>query len=248
MFAPRQPHYVASRLFDGVDDPCRQRLALLPGYDVVEVPALPDPTAAAGVAPTGIGIGGGLVRRAERYAAACLRRLAHAPEGHRHRTCVAVCCRLIALAKAGLLDPVRVAAQIKGVMLGLGFDGRHGRDLGEIDQRFSNGPGNGRTGGIAACPMPDAPNVRSTSVDPAGPATTRCGEFMAAVERLARDARARVRAGAQGRGGALGVRVSVLDKAVKQARPKDADDGQAGRKIVLPTSSRGPIRSTARRC
>ena len=36
-------------------------------------------------------------------------------------------CRLLALAKAGLLDPARVAAQIKGVMLGHGFDGRRPR-------------------------------------------------------------------------------------------------------------------------
>ena len=71
-------------------------------------------------------IGDGLgPARAERYAAACLRRLALAPEGRRHPTCVAVSCRLLALAKAGLLDPIRVAGQIKGVMLGRGFDGRH---------------------------------------------------------------------------------------------------------------------------
>ena len=37
-------------------------------------------------------------------------------------TCVAVSCRLLALSKAGLLDPVRVAGQIKGVMVGKGFE------------------------------------------------------------------------------------------------------------------------------
>ena len=59
---------------------------------------------------------------AEAYANACLRRLALAPEGHRHNTCVAVSCRLLALSKAGLLDPVRVAGQIKGVMAGKGVE------------------------------------------------------------------------------------------------------------------------------
>ena len=99
----------------------RGRLAILPGYAEVAVPDLPDPERPRPVfAPIGIGNGhhhGG----AEAYANACLRRLALAPEGRRHNACRAVCCRLLALSKAGLLDPVRVAGQIKGVMAGKNF-------------------------------------------------------------------------------------------------------------------------------
>ena len=139
VFGGVQVHYTAAPVFaDGVDDPCHERLGLLPGYAEVEVPALPDPVRPrATYAPTGvngIGIGQCGSRRAEAYAQACLQRLAMVPEGRRHPTCVAVSCRLLALAKAGLLDPTRVAAQIKGVMLGRGFDGRHGRDLDEVDK------------------------------------------------------------------------------------------------------------------
>jgi hypothetical protein len=60
--------------------------------------------------------------------------LALAPEGRRHPTCITAACRLLALAKGGELDPLRVASMIKGVMLGKGFDGRDGRDLTEIDR------------------------------------------------------------------------------------------------------------------
>ena len=120
---PVQPHYIARPIFDGVDDPVSRQAGVLPGYDAVAVPDLPDPERPRpAFAPIGIGNGhrhGG----AEAYANACLRRLALAPEGRRHATCVAVSCRLLALAKAGLLDPVRVAGQIKGVMVGKGFDG-----------------------------------------------------------------------------------------------------------------------------
>jgi hypothetical protein len=135
IYQPVGIHYVASPVFDGVDDPCHERLAVLPGYPEVAVPDLPDRPARqtftlsiSGATVRGFGPAG-----AERYAAACLRNLALAPEGRRHPTCVAVSCRLLALAKSGLLDPVRVASQIKGVMRGRGFDGRQGRDLSEID-------------------------------------------------------------------------------------------------------------------
>ena len=132
VYVPVQPHYVASPVFDGVDDPCWERLALLPGYPEVEVPALPEQQRPrATFASASVGMAG--PARAEAYAAACLRRLALAPEGRRHPTCVAVSCRLLALAKAGLLDPTLVAARIKGTMRGKGFDGRHGRDLSEVD-------------------------------------------------------------------------------------------------------------------
>jgi hypothetical protein len=121
VFVPIQPHYTAAPIFDGVDDPCHERLAVLPGYAEVEVPPLPDPERPRAAFSPMVGDrhrhGG-----AEAYANACLRRLALAPEGRRHNTCVVVACRLLALSKAGLLDPVRIAGQIKGVMAGKGFE------------------------------------------------------------------------------------------------------------------------------
>jgi hypothetical protein len=36
-------HYTAAPLFDGVDDPCHERLAILPGYDAAAVPDLREP-------------------------------------------------------------------------------------------------------------------------------------------------------------------------------------------------------------
>jgi hypothetical protein len=130
-FRPRQFHYTASPIFAGVDDPCFERIAVLAGYPAVAVPELAPARPRPAFVPIGFarsGAGG-----AERYAAACLRRLALAPEGRRHPTCIATACRLFAIAKAGQLNPVRVAAQIKAVMLGRGFDGRDGRDLAEVD-------------------------------------------------------------------------------------------------------------------
>jgi hypothetical protein len=127
-----QVHYCARPTFaDGADDPVLERIDVLPGRDEVEVPDLSEQERPrqAYVAQPYRGHGGG----AERYALACLRSLALAPEGQRHRTCIAISCRLLALAKGGQLDPARVAGQIKGVMFGRGFDGRGGRDLGEID-------------------------------------------------------------------------------------------------------------------
>ncbi len=129
---PRQLHYTAAPLFKDVDDPVLDRIAMLPGYPDVQVGAIPEPARPARLAFTPSVFGKGGSGRAEAYAAACLRRLALAPEGSRHSTCVAVSCRLLALAKAGLLDPMRVASQIKAVMLDRGFDGRSGRDLGEV--------------------------------------------------------------------------------------------------------------------
>jgi hypothetical protein len=132
IYQPIGIHYIASPIFMDVDDPCIDgRLAILPGYAEVAVPDLSEQERPrqAYVAQPYRGRGGG----AERYAEACLRRLALAPEGRRHPTCIAISCRLLALAKAGQLDPVTVAGRIKGVMLGRGFDGRGGRDLGEID-------------------------------------------------------------------------------------------------------------------
>jgi hypothetical protein len=123
VFNPIQAHYVARPLFgDGVDDPCGDgRLAVLHGFAEVEVPDLPDPERPRPVFASMVG-GGHHHGGAEAYANACLRRLALAPEGRRHNACLAVSCRLLGLSKAGLLDPVRVAGQIKGVMHGKGMD------------------------------------------------------------------------------------------------------------------------------
>jgi hypothetical protein len=136
IYQPVQPHYTAAPIFDGCDAPCFERLALLPGYDAVQVPDLPDPERPRAVFNPSLSghLGSRGAGGAERYAAACLRRLALAPEGRRHQTCVGVACCLLAVSKAGLLNPATVAAQIKGVMLGKGFDGRSGRDLSEVDR------------------------------------------------------------------------------------------------------------------
>jgi hypothetical protein len=140
VFAAVQPHYCAQPTFAaGADDPCLDgRLSVLPGRDQVEVPDLPEPARAGSLASLASPLAalprhGAAPPRAEAYALACLRSLALAPEGQRHRTCLAISCRLLALAKAGQLDPVTVAGRIKGVMRGRGFDGRSGRDLSEID-------------------------------------------------------------------------------------------------------------------
>ncbi len=135
-FHPVGLHYTADPIFaDDIDDPCVDgRLALLPGLAEVEVPELAPEKPRLAFIAAGHGHGRAGAGGAERYAEACLRRLALAPEGRRHPTCIAISCRLLAIAKAGQLDPLRVAARIKGVMLGKGFDGRDGRDLGEVDR------------------------------------------------------------------------------------------------------------------
>ena len=131
-FSARQFHYTASPIFAGVDDPCIWgRITVLPGLAEVSVPDLAPERARHAFIPIGHGLGRG--GGAERYAEACLRRLALAPEGRRHPTCIAVACRLLSLAKGGR-HPRRVAGQIKGVMIGKGFDGRNGRDLSEVDR------------------------------------------------------------------------------------------------------------------
>ena len=143
------PNYVAAPIFDGMADPVPVRSKLIAGEVDAVVVRIPPPPArpprqAAGSAPLPSSAGGvhakacmaackGGSARAEDFAEGCLRRLALAPEGRRHGTCVAVSCRLLALAKAGLLDPVRVAGQIKGVMVGKGLTAT-GRDLTEIDR------------------------------------------------------------------------------------------------------------------
>jgi hypothetical protein len=120
VYQPVGIHYTAAPVFDGVENPCPERLALLPGYAEVAVPDLPDPERPRPAFASMVGNGhrhGG----AEAYANACLRNLALAAEGHRHNTCRNIACRLFEFAHAGLLDPARVVSQIKGVMAGKGF-------------------------------------------------------------------------------------------------------------------------------
>ena len=125
-----QIHYVAAPVFVGVDDPVFERIAILPGYEEVKVPALmpastrPALARARPVAPRPFAPSscGGFLGSAERYAEACLRRLALAPDGQRHNACLRVACRLLAIARAGQLDPVAVGARIIGRDARPGFD------------------------------------------------------------------------------------------------------------------------------
>ena len=181
----------------------------------------------AGAARHGIGPAG-----AERYAAACLRRLALAPEGRRHPTCVAVSCRLLALAKAGLLDPVRVAAQIKGVMRGKGFDGRGGRDLSEIDSILSLG--HGRRSSRKDLPMSDdaAPDLLASI--PARRGYDTLPEFAAEVARLAACRSTSTSVARKAEAKRLGVRVVDARRDGQGRAP--AEEGRAGQgsRIELP--------------
>lgn len=127
VFVVVQPHYVAAPIFEDVDDPCAERLALLPGYAEVQVPELPDYVAAFAPAehrpyvPPRRGIGFGMTRT-EAYMLACLRAVAEATPGNRHPTIVRVAARLFGMAKAGDLDPGDVAARIKGAVALSTFD------------------------------------------------------------------------------------------------------------------------------
>jgi hypothetical protein len=58
---------------------------------------------------------------------ACLRTITEAPPGAGHTTAVRVACRLLGLAKAGLLDPLEVGARVKAALL-VREDGRGRED------------------------------------------------------------------------------------------------------------------------
>ena len=146
-------------IFDGVADPVPVRSRLIPGeLDEVAVPDLPAPPprpvrpAAVGAAPAWRAAAAPM-GSAERYAAACLRRLALAPEGARHPTCVAVAARLLSIAESESSGPRRRADQ-----------GRHGRQWLRRSQRprpqrdrLTGGGGAGRAARIAPCPMMPRP-------------------------------------------------------------------------------------------
>jgi hypothetical protein len=138
IYQPVGIHYVASPVLAGVDDPCCDgRLAVLPGYPEVAVPALPDRPARQAFIPVdprpyaapkrGLSF---KATRPEAYMLACLRAVAGATPGNRHPTIVRVAARLFGLAKAGDLDPADVAGRIKGAVALSTFD----RDPDEVDQ------------------------------------------------------------------------------------------------------------------
>jgi hypothetical protein len=137
VYVPVQPHYTASPIFEDVDDPCTERLALLPGHAEVAVPDLPDKLIRAVFAPAKQRPYEALRRssgfkatRAEAYMLACLRAVAEARVGDRHPTIVRVAARLFGMAKSGALDPSDVAGRIKGAVALSTFD----RDPDEIDE------------------------------------------------------------------------------------------------------------------
>jgi hypothetical protein len=129
---PVQIHYVAAPEFDGVDDPCGERIEILPGLAEVAVGHVPDPVVRQAFTPgrafAPVGVAG--VGSAERRAQARLRRLAATQPGQRHPELIKAAYHLLGLAKAGLLDPIRVAAMIKGVCAPWG-------DLSEVDRALS---------------------------------------------------------------------------------------------------------------
>lgn len=134
LYHPIQLHYVANPIFQDVDDPVHERLAVLPGLEVVEVGVLPEPRrpAAMPAAPRpyttparGIGFKS---TGPERYMLKCLRAIAEAPPTTRHPTFVRVAACLFGLAKGGQLDRAEVSARIQGAVALSSFD----RDFDEV--------------------------------------------------------------------------------------------------------------------
>jgi hypothetical protein len=137
LFNAVQPHYTAAPFFgELVEDRCTEgRLAVLPGLPEMVVPPAPEPARRAatgrtysfsqpgGAAGSTIGFSQPIRRsifkatRAERYALACYRAIAAARPGESHPTAVRASCKLLGMARAGLLDPRDVAARIKGALM-----------------------------------------------------------------------------------------------------------------------------------
>ncbi len=84
----------------------------MPGLAEVVVPELEPERPRPAFAPRGLGLAGAV--GAEHYAEACLRRLAVAPAGRRHRAILATGCRLFEIAQAGQLDPTTTVARNQG--------------------------------------------------------------------------------------------------------------------------------------
>jgi hypothetical protein len=142
LYTAVQPHFTAvPRFANGAVDPVRRRSGVITGeVDTVVVPDLPEPVESLkgsrpairqafspGRAFTPVGVGLAGLGSAERRAYARLRRLAATPPGQRHPEIIKAAVYLLGLAKAGLLDPIRVGAMIKGVCSPWG-------DLSEVDR------------------------------------------------------------------------------------------------------------------
>jgi hypothetical protein len=132
-FVANQIHYTADPQFtDGVDDPCIERLAILPGLPVVEVGQVPEPVVRQALVPAGVTVASsyrpparGLSFRStrpEQYMMACLHGLAQAREGDRHKALMPIACRLFELCRAGQLDPQATIVRIIRVALGTGLE------------------------------------------------------------------------------------------------------------------------------
>ena len=128
--------------------PAIERLALLPGYAEVAVPDLPDPERPRAAFVADRNRQRAPPRRREAYANACLRRLALAPEGRRHNTCVAVSCRLLALPRPACSIPSASPGRSRA-----SCDGKGGRRTSPKSTRSSSGPG--RPSGPKDSPMAD---------------------------------------------------------------------------------------------
>jgi hypothetical protein len=138
IYQPVGIHYTAGPIFEGVDDPCFERVAALPGCPVVEIGELPAPRIARqaftaspvearpyAAPPRGLSF---RTTRAEAYMLACLRAVAEASPGERHPTIVRVSAGLFGLSKSGVLDPADVSARIQGAVGLSSFD----RDQDEV--------------------------------------------------------------------------------------------------------------------
>jgi hypothetical protein len=137
LFTPVQPHFVAMPRFVGITDPAPARSCMLDGeIDVVAVPELPEPPPKPKPhAPSWRGSTG----RAGAYATACLRNLAGAPPGQGRDQLTRIALRLYGLSKACVLDPVRVTAELKGIMLGRGWDAdetHRGMTLADVNRQL----------------------------------------------------------------------------------------------------------------
>ena len=187
-------------------------------------------------------------RAPRRYAAACLRRLALAPEGRRHPTCVAV-----SLPAAGARqgrparsDPRRRADQGRDARPRLRRAQRPRPQRGRPDPRR----GRGRRSSPKDCPMADdaaLPDFARRSRRRM--ATTRCGELPGrgrALSPRCRRTSTTARARRRPSGSACGSR--MLDADVKACAPQDgeATAGRASRSSCR-RSSCTPTRSTAPR-
>jgi hypothetical protein len=121
IYPPVGVHYTARPLFDDpADDPCFERLALLPGSAEVVVPDLPErptraftPAEAGACVPPPRGLSFKATRY-ERYMLKCVAAVAEARGGTRHNVTISVAPCLYGFAKAGELDRSDVTARIKG--------------------------------------------------------------------------------------------------------------------------------------